>query len=184
MMRSIDARKPVLAALFTGFIIIGAYIVVPLPFSPVPIVLQNYFVVLAGLILGPVYGAFSVAVYLVLGIIGLPVFSAGRGGFAHFIGPTGGYLVGFLVAAPLAALIASRDSGPIRTAIAATTGMIAVYVVGVPWLASVADLPLSAAMAAGALPFIPGDAAKVVAAVVTVRWARPVLVAFENAGST
>ena len=183
MIRNIDPRKPVLSALFTGFIIIGAYIAVPLPFSPVPIVLQNYFVILAGLLLGPVYGTFSVAVYLALGVLGLPVFSAGRGGLAHFIGPTGGYLVGFLVAAPVAAVIVSRTAGPVRTAIGATVGMLVIYVLGVPWLMSVADLPFRAAVAAGALPFLPGDAVKVVAAVVTVRWARPVFLAFEHGRS-
>ena len=84
------------ASLFAALTAVGAYIAIPI--GPVPIVLQNFFVYLTGLLLGSKWGATSVAVYLLAGICGLPVFAGGRGGIGHIIGPTGGYLIGFLPA--------------------------------------------------------------------------------------
>lgn len=167
------------AALFTGLITVGAYIAVPLPFSPVPIVLQNFFVLLAGLLLPARWAAASVGLYLALGAVGLPVFAAARGGLAHFAGPTGGYLVGFLPAAVACALI-SGGANPgqlrgrtLRDAAAAGAGTAIIYALGTPWLARVADLEPAAALAAGVLPFLPGDLLKIAAAVAVARAARP-----------
>jgi biotin transport system substrate-specific component len=172
------------AALFTGLITVGAYIAVPLPFSPVPIVLQNFFVLLAGLLLPARWAAASVGLYLALGAVGLPVFAAARGGLAHFAGPTGGYLVGFLPAAVVCALISGgargeADAGApprgrgLRDATAAGAGTAIIYALGTPWLARVADLEPAAAVAAGVLPFLPGDLLKIAAAVAVARAARP-----------
>jgi biotin transport system substrate-specific component len=85
------------AAMFGAATAMGAYIMIPLP--PVPITLQTLFVVLAGALLGGRLGALSQVVYLLLGIIGLPVFHGGKGGLGILLGPTGGYLVGFIAAA-------------------------------------------------------------------------------------
>lgn len=180
--------QSIYAALFAGLITVGAYIAVPLPVSPVPIVLQNFFVLLAGLLLPMRWAAASVALYLGLGAVGLPVFSAARGGLAHFVGPTGGYLVGFLPAVAICALIAGpagvrdgRDagararSGALRDTAAAVAATAVVYALGTPWLAHVMDLSPGAAIGAGILPFLPGDALKVAAAVVVARVARPLL---------
>ncbi|MBS7655196.1 biotin transporter BioY [Candidatus Bathyarchaeota archaeon] len=87
-----------LAALFAVLTALGAYIFIPLPFTPVPITLQTLFVYLAGDILGEL-GALSQIVYILLGALGLPVFARGRGGVEVLIGPTGGYLMGFAAAA-------------------------------------------------------------------------------------
>ena len=85
-------------AAFTALITVGAYLSFPLPGSPVPVVVQNFFVIVAGMLLGPRHGVAAVAVYLVLGAVGFPVFSGGSGGVAHLVGPTGGYLLGYLPA--------------------------------------------------------------------------------------
>jgi len=86
----------IMACLFAALISVGAYIAIPLPATPVPVVLQNMFILLAGFILGPWWGLASVVFYLLLGSMGLPVFSGGTGGLVKFAGPTGGYLFGFI----------------------------------------------------------------------------------------
>lgn len=149
----------VYAALFAGLITAGAYISLPLPFSPVPVALQSLFVLVAGILLPPRWALASVGLYLVLGAIGLPVFSAARGGLAHFAGPTGGYLLGFLPAAWVCAMLAGAGPGS-----QANAG-------GNRAVESARD-GAACALAAGVLPFIPGDAAKVVAAVVIARIVR------------
>ncbi|NBB91495.1 MAG: biotin transporter BioY [Spirochaetes bacterium] len=175
--------QSIYAALFTGLITVGAYIAVPLPVSPVPIVLQNFFVLLAGLLLPLRWAVASVALYLGLGAVGLPVFSAARGGLAHFVGPTGGYLVGFLPAVAVCALIAAPDraagagsaSRPVRDTVATVAATAIIYALGTPWLAQVMDLAPGAAVGAGILPFLPGDALKIAAAVAVAQVARPLL---------
>ncbi|RZW12719.1 MAG: biotin transporter BioY, partial [Desulfobulbaceae bacterium] len=87
----------VYASLMATLTAVGAYIAIPI--GPVPIVLQNLFVMLAGLLLGGRWGLTSVGVYLLAGAVGLPVFAGGTGGIGKFIGPTGGYLLGFAAAA-------------------------------------------------------------------------------------
>ena len=159
-----------LVALFAALIAAGTFIAFPLPFSPVPIVLQNLFVVLAGLILGPSLGAASVAVYLLVGAVGAPVFAGATGGFAHFFGPTGGYLVGYLLAALVAGLVAGKPrpevrTGTLRLVLAALLAFLAVYATGVPRLKAVLGADWPKALAAGFLPFIVGDLAKAAIAV-------------------
>ncbi|RLC01276.1 MAG: biotin transporter BioY, partial [Deltaproteobacteria bacterium] len=90
--QSEQLRMTVYASLFAALIAAGAYISVPI--GPVPIVLQNLFVFLAGLLLGSKWGLACVGVYLLAGACGLPVFAGGTGGIARFAGPTGGYLLG------------------------------------------------------------------------------------------
>ena len=87
-------RQMVYASLLAALTAAGGYI--QLPIGPVPIVLQNLFVLVAGLILGPRWGLTSMGIYLLLGLVGFPVFAGGKGGLAHLMGPTGGYLLGFL----------------------------------------------------------------------------------------
>ena len=153
-----------LAALFAALIAGGTFVAVPLPFSPVPIVLQNLFVVLAGLVLGPALGASAVALFLAAGALGLPVFAGASGGLAHFAGPTGGFLAGYLLAALAAGLAAGRPAAgaPLpfpRFAFAAALGLLAVYLPGVAWLSRFTG-SWPRAFAAGVLPFLPGDAVK------------------------
>ncbi|MFB0516100.1 MAG: biotin transporter BioY, partial [Candidatus Neomarinimicrobiota bacterium] len=108
-----------------------------LPFSPVPITGQTLAVLLVGALLGSVRGAVSLLLYLAEGIAGLPVFAAGGAGVAYFLGPTGGYLVGFVFAAALTGLLAERgwDRRVGSTLIAMLIGTVAIYAAGLAWLA-------------------------------------------------
>jgi biotin transport system substrate-specific component len=122
------------------------------------------------------------AIYLLAGGLGLPVFAAGKGGFAHFAGPTGGYLIGFFLAAFLVGII--TDIADKRTEltgskrfvvdlVAVLIGSSAIYAVGVPWLQQVTGMPMQKAFTVGALPFLLGDGIKMVAAVIIARSVRP-----------
>ena len=172
---SISARrrhilKITLTALFAALIAAGTFISIPLPFSPVPIVLQNLFALLSGLVLGPVLGGGAVAVYLAAGAIGAPVFAGATGGFVHFLGPTGGFLYGYFLAAIAAGFIAGRPTTGTKTPLwriiaAATAGFLIVYVPGLIQLKAVTGLPWGGTMIAGCLPFLPGDIVKAVIAV-------------------
>src|SRR3990170_6187985 len=102
-------RWIVLASLMAALTAVGAYIHVPI--GPVPIVLSTLFVLLSGLLLGSRWGLASMVLYLFVGAIGMPVFSGGRGGFAHFLGPTGGYLFGYVLASWVTGFIAERSRG-------------------------------------------------------------------------
>ena len=164
-----------LTALFAALTAAGAFIAVPI--GPVPIVLQNLLALLAGLILGPFMGSAAVGLYLLAGILGLPVFSGGSGGIARFAGPTGGYLIGYLLAAFTAGLIAGRpymktktippwlNFSAIRLIIAVTAGLLIVYIPGLLWLKISRNLGWTKALLAGFVPFAAGDIFKGVAAV-------------------
>jgi biotin transport system substrate-specific component len=168
-----DKRRSLLAtvsvALFAAIIAAGAFIAVPI--GPVPIVLQNLFALLAGLLLGPWLGSAAVAAYLAIGAIGAPIFAGGKGGFAHLMGPTGGFLLGYLLAALAAGLIAGKPradkAAPLwRIALAVVVGMAIVYLPGVPRLKAVLNFEWPKAFAIGCLPFLIGDAVKAAAAVI------------------
>jgi biotin transport system substrate-specific component len=167
-------RAIVQASLFAALTAVGAYLSIPI--GPVPIVLQNMFVFLAGLLLGPRWGLASVALYLLAGICGLPVFAGGTGGIGRFAGPTGGFLVGYLPAVALVGWVAAQRSGGIgRDVVAMLLGAVALYACGVPWLAAVTGLPFEKALTLGMVPFLPGDAVKIVAAAMIARSVRPLM---------
>jgi biotin transport system substrate-specific component len=157
------AARTSLACLFAALCAAGAFIALPIPGSPIPVVIQNLFVVLAGLLLGPLWGSVSVLIFLVLGALGFPVFSGGRGGLAHFAGPTGGYILGYLVAAFVAGHIA-RKRGLLRSALAASAGFLIILALGVLRLKLLKNVNWAKALAAGVLPFLPGDAVKAILA--------------------
>jgi len=153
-----------LAALFAALIAGGSFVSIPLPFSPVPIVLQNLFIVLSGLVLGPVMGPAAVALYLAAGALGLPVFSGAGGGIARFASPTGGFLIGYFFAALCAGLIAGtpkNNTSMFRIIPAAILGFLVVYVPGLLWLHRFME-SWPKTFAAGFLPFIIGDAIKTI----------------------
>jgi biotin transport system substrate-specific component len=102
-------RKMVFASLLAALIAVGAFLSIPI--GPVPLVMQNMFVFLAGLLLGSRWGLASVAVYLLAGTCGLPVFAGGAGGIGRMVGPTGGYLLGYLPAVFIVGTIAERGAG-------------------------------------------------------------------------
>lgn len=148
------------AALFVALITVGSYVVIPLPFSPVPVALQSGFVLLAAISLTPKWALTSVASYLLLGALGLPLFAGGTGGLGHLLGPTGGYLIAYLPAAAVTSLIAGRSLWSKGSA--TILGTVVIYAVGVPWLALVQNLSAPQAISLGMLPFLPGDILKIV----------------------
>jgi biotin transport system substrate-specific component len=164
----------VYAALFAALTAVGAYLFIPI--GPVPIVLQNMFVFLAGLLLGSRWGLASVAVYLLAGLCGLPVFAGGTGGIGRFLGPTGGFLLGYLPAVFLVGSIAERGGGRIAwDVVAMVVGSAALYACGATWLKVVTAMTFAKAAAVGILPFLPGDALKIAAAALIAQAVRPIM---------
>lgn len=158
---------------------LGVLPAVPLAFLPVPITAQTLGPMLAGAVVGARRGAWSQLVFLVLVAAGLPLLAGGRGGIGVFLGPSGGFLLGFPVGAAVVGLVAGRfeDRYTLGRAVAATLtgGVLAVYAIGIPFLALVGGLSLAQA-AVGSMAFVPGDVVKAVAAAavsVTVRRAYP-----------
>lgn len=173
-------RLTVYASLFAALISAGAFLAIPI--GPVPIVLQNMFVLLAGVLLGWKWGLASVLIYLLAGAVGFPVFSGGRGGFAHLFGPTGGYLLSYIPAVIVVGMVSKRVAASsidsIRkevtgNVLAMVLGSAIVYGIGVPWLKLVTGMSWGKAIAAGMLPFLIGDALKIVSAAYIARFLRP-----------
>lgn len=151
---------------FIALTVAGAYIRIPLPFSPVPITLQTFFVLLAGALLGKKLGSLSQAGYLFIGIFGLPVFTGGLYGFARLFGPTGGYLMGFVLAAfAIGKLLGNDNEAPfVKIVGAMLVGLAILFTTGTIQLAVVMHISLEKAVALGVLPFIPGGIIKLLAA--------------------
>ncbi|OQY11327.1 MAG: BioY family transporter [Desulfobacteraceae bacterium 4572_19] len=164
MNKKSELKMTVYAALFAALTATGAYISIPV--GPVPIVLQNFFVLLSGLLLGSRWGATSIAVYLLAGACGLPVFAGGTSGIAHFAGPTGGYLVGFLGTAYVIGFISERTKNSITWDIVAMIcGMVVTYAVGLIWLKQITGMTFSKTLAVGLYPFLFGAVLKIIVAI-------------------
>jgi biotin transport system substrate-specific component len=158
---NVSLRQIVYASLFTALIIVGGYLSLPVPFSPVPLVLADFFALLAGLTLGAAWGAVAVGLYILLGALGLPVFAGGKAGLAVFFGPTAGFVLGYLVGTVVAGWLAT--SGPstrIKDGLAIGCGFLAVFVCGVVGLGIVLRLQLPRAVLLGLLPYLPGTLIK------------------------
>ena len=137
-----------------------------LPFSPVPITGQTFAVLLLGALYGSRRGPATVVTYLALGVIGLPVFAGGGFGLARFIGPTAGYLVGFVAAAFVVGLLSERgwDRKPWTTAASMIIGNLIIYAAGILWLSKFVGW--QAVLSTGFLPFLAGDAFKIALATI------------------
>lgn len=163
--RPADRAAGILAfALLTA---LAAFVRIPLPFTPVPVTLQTFVVLAAGIYLGGRDAATSQALYLAIGAAGLPVF-AGGAGLGHLFGATGGYLLAFPLAAALvgAAVRPGDPAGRATTVMTAAT--VLVFALGAAWLAAFLGVGLERALALGVLPFLPGAALKIAAAVALV----------------
>jgi len=167
-------RMTVYASLIAALVAAGAYLAIPI--GPVPIVLQNLFIFLAGLLLGPGWGTASVGVYLLAGILGLPVFAGGVGGIGRFAGPTGGYLLGYLPAVCVIGFISNvSKTNVVRDLLAMICGSLIIYACGVSWLNILTGMTLGKTLAVGMYPFLPGDALKMVVAIPIAKALRPVI---------
>jgi biotin transport system substrate-specific component len=157
------AWKALLVLAGSALIALAAQVRIPLPFSPVPVTGQTFAVLLVAAALGRL-GLASVVTYLVEGAVGLPVFAGGLSGVAYMTGPTGGYLIGFALAAAVVGSAAERGwDRHLATALAAMlVGEVAIYVGGLAWLARF--VPADRLLGAGLVPFIPGDLFKMLLA--------------------
>lgn len=163
---------------FTALTAIAARLAVPMPGSPVPVTLQTLAVSLAGALLGPALGAASQALYVALGALGAPVFSAG-GGIGYLMGPTGGYLLAFPLAAAVTGVLAGKGSdrsvrATLRLGGAIFLGTVIIFGGGYVQLALLTHDP-AGAFTAGVQPFLPGDVLKVLVALVIARPLRATL---------
>jgi len=176
--RRFTTRDTVLVAMFAALIAaLGLVPPITIGVIPVPITLQTLGVMLAGAILGPVRGMLASLTIVVLALAGLPLLSGGRGGFGVLLGPSGGYLIGWILGALVIGLLvhkwAIKRSGGVTRFIAVLVSILVggvgvIYLFGVPWTAVVTGLGLGES-AIGSLVFIPGDAIKaVIATIVTV----------------
>jgi biotin transport system substrate-specific component len=154
----------VLAGAF--FVYLTALIVIPVPGSPVPITGQTFGVLLVGASLGLRRGFFAVSLYVLLGVVGLPFFAEQKGGLEVIWGATGGYLVGFVVAAAVVGRLAElgwdrRIGGALG---AMLVGSVIIYAIGLPWLMAVTGFSLTETLDKGLYPYLIGDALKLVLA--------------------
>jgi biotin transport system substrate-specific component len=164
------AGKTLLVIGATAFVAACAHISLPLPFTPVPLTLQNFAVILVGMALGPVAGFSAMVLYLAEGALGLPVFtpSGGPAGVAHLLGPNGGFLFSYPLAAATAGWVV-RAMQPLTTRfrsalVAATAATLPIFLFGATWFAYFAHHSVTAAWSLAVAPFIPGEIVKITAA--------------------
>lgn len=156
-----------LTAVMTAVTCILGPFSIPLPFSPVPISLTNLVVYISVFVLGTKLGTMSYVLYMLLGAVGLPVFSGFSGGFGKVAGPTGGYLVGFIFMAIITGIFIERFPKKLSFAVIGMAGgTIVCYFFGTIWLAVQMKLSFGSALASGVIPFIAGDAAKIIMAAI------------------
>ena len=154
-------------AVFTVLTILGAFVKIPLPFTPVPITLQTFFVLLSGPVLGGEWGGISQLLYVLLGIGGLPVFAGANGGMSYLSGPTGGYIIGFILASYVVGRLAKReDISPFHLTIAMGVGTGIIYLTGSLYLAWTLRIGPIETFYLGVFPFLPGDILKAIGVVI------------------
>ena len=172
----VGSRVRNIALIVAGALLIylTARIAFPVPGSPVPVTGQTFGVLLAGGALGYRRGLSAVALYVAIGLIGLPWFAEGKGGVNVILGASGGYLIGFIIAGAFVGRLAELgwDRRILGAVVAMLIGNVIIYLVGVPWLIAVQRLDLQAGIAQGVLPFLLGDAIKLAlaAAAFPVAW--------------
>lgn len=163
-------RGMILVALFAALTAVGAFIRIPI--GPVPITLQAIFTLLAGLMLGARVGAMSQLIYVLLGLVGLPIFSDGTGGLTHIISPSFGYLIGFIISAFVIGKIVEHSEKItfVKMFSACILGIIIIYLIGIPYLyiilknVLVKNVTFGYVLKIGFLVFVPGDLLKAVVA--------------------
>lgn len=160
-------RRLVLIAMMTAITCILAPLSIPIPVSPVPISLTNLVLLISVYILGWKDASISFIIYLLLGLAGLPVFSGFSGGLGKIVGPTGGYLAGFIFMTVIAGLAVDIFSGKrLPAVIGMALGTAVAYAFGTAWLAIQMDLTFISALSIGVLPYLAGDTLKIILAVI------------------
>ena len=161
-------RKAAIVLAGSALVAVCAHVALPLYFTPVPLTLQTLAVLLIGLVLSPRLAAATLVAYLIEGAVGLPVFAPsvlGVSGLAHLIGPTGGYLLAYPLAAAMTSFLYRRSQrGFFAAAFSAAAGSLLVLALGAVWLAVFSHASVQNVLALAVIPFLPGDALKIVAA--------------------
>jgi len=162
-------RRLALPVLFALLVAVGGYLRIPIPGNPVPVTLQVTFVMMAGAFLSPAMAAASMILFVGAGLVGVPVFSGGGAGLAYLLGPTGGYVVGFVAGAALCSLIISGQRGSfLRVVLGMLAGLLTIYGFGVLRLAVYIAGDAGMAFRMGVVPFITMDLLKVAVAAAVV----------------
>jgi biotin transport system substrate-specific component len=159
--------------IFTIFTSLGAFVRIPLPFSPVPITLQTFFVLLAGLILGGNLGLTSQLFYITLGASGLSIFTNAGSGLYYLLGPTGGYLFGFILVSFFIGRLSKKINNNFILFSLITAASMMILICGGVWLMLLFKISFSKAFFLGILPFIPGDIIKSLLAYLIYRKIKP-----------
>lgn len=172
----LSTKEMALVAMFTGLTAMGSFISIPL--GPVPITLQSLFVILSGLILGAKLGALSQVVYIILGLVGVPIFAGFTGGFQSVMTPSFGFIVGFVFASYIVGIITHSENGVSvkRIWIGSFIGTIVIYLFGLPYMYYMLNIVMGkglsfvAIMKMGCLLFLPGDFIKfIIASLVAIK---------------
>lgn len=183
MKSRISTRELVLTALFAALTAIGAFIRIPVGQSS--FTLQVFFVFMAGVLIGPRYGLLAQLVYVVLGLIGLPIFTEGAG-LGYIFKPTFGFLLSFIPAAWVVGKIAGKSSDIFRVILGCVAGLAVIYLIGMPYMAWVLNGYLGYGMSvkdilwAGMIPFLPFDALKIAVTAVLAKPLVPAVRRIEN----
>ena len=157
--KHMSTAQMTVTALMTAITCILAPMALPIPISPVPISLTNLVIFFMAYILGMKLSVASYVLYLLLGTVGLPVFSGFSGGVGKLLGPTGGYLIGFIFLAAIAGFFVEKFPAKIYMHV---VGMI----IGIAWLAGQLGMSFVAALGVGVIPYLPGDTAKIIIAII------------------
>ena len=173
-----NTKMMILAALFAALIAVCSQIVIPL--APVPINLASLAVFLAAGFLGTKYGTISTIVYVLLGVVGVPVFAGFKGGPGVIVGPTGGYIIGYIVAAFVCGImlerLCERKGGGYtypRIAVSLAAGLFFCYLLGTAWFFVISGWTIGKILMACVIVFLPGDALKIALASILIKKARP-----------
>jgi len=168
----------VLCALFAALTAVCSQIMVPLPFTPIPINLALLAVWVCGGVLGAKKGALAIIVYILLGVVGVPVFVGLNAGLGALAGPTGGYIVGYIPSVIVFALLVKRGEsqergrrsvkGFIMMIVRGLPAMASCYVLGTAWFMITTGMGLIESLVICVIPFIPGDVLKVIVAVAVI----------------
>lgn len=164
--RSISTQNMVIIGLITAITCIIAPFSIPLPFSPVPITLTNLVLYISPYILGTKKSTISYIIYLLLGTVGLPIFSGFAGGLGKLVGPTGGYLIGFIFLVAITGIFVEKcGSHRALVLIGMILGTAVCYIFGTFWLAKQLEMTFMAALAVGVTPYLIGDFVKMIIAI-------------------
>ena len=175
----ISTKEMTLVAMFTGLTAIGAFISIPI--GEVPISMQSLFVILSGLILGSKLGALSQILYIILGLIGVPIFANFTGGLQSIMKPSFGFIIGFVFAAYIVGKITEKNKDKKNLWIASFIGTIVIYVFGLPYMhymlnfVMLKGLSFATILKIGCIIFLPGDILKAIVSSLVATKTLPIL---------